>query len=116
MSESTAYSQKCVSPAAALFPVAPFIHVKNKTNYECYRLSFHRNDCCNCLGFIDQLECLELPPYSSADVLDIVESAQEPLQLQKFGVVLIVKPRFNGDAIIDLISKGMRPANNAFLA
>lgn len=59
------------------------------------------------MGFIDKLEGLELPPDGSSDVLGIVECAQEPFQLEKLAVILVIKPRFNGDSIVYLIAKGV---------
>jgi hypothetical protein len=60
------------------------------------------------LGLVDQLERLKLPPDSCSYVLGVMQRAQEPFQLQKFAIVGIVKPRFNRNSVVHLITKRMR--------
>lgn len=59
------------------------------------------------LGFINELEGLELPPNSGSDIVNIVECATESLQLQKLSVVRILEPRLNGNSVVNLVTKGV---------
>ena len=58
-------------------------------------------------GFINQLECLELPPDCGSYILYVMECTQEPFKLQELCVVLIVEPRLDRDSVVYLISKGV---------
>ena len=59
------------------------------------------------LGFINELEGLELPPNRGPDIIDIVECATESLQLQKFRVVRILEPRLDWNSVVNLVPKGV---------
>ena len=59
-------------------------------------------------GFINQLESLELPPHSSSDVLHVMERTQKSFKFQELRVILVIKPRLDGNSVVHLIPKGVR--------
>lgn len=54
------------------------------------------------------LPAAELLSHKLADVGNVVEGPQEPLQLQQLPVGRVIEPALDGDAVIDLVTKRVR--------
>ena len=55
----------------------------------------------------NELVALKLAADRLADVTAMIEAAQKLFQLEEFVIVRVVKPRFNGNAVINLVAKGV---------
>ena len=70
--------------------------------------------CVSTFTGIDKLALLHFAPSSklgsngSSNVLTVMQGVEEAPQLEEFGVIGIIKPRFNWNTVVNLISKGMR--------
>lgn len=60
------------------------------------------------LRTLDTFVRLKLTTHKTSNILLIFQSRQKCAQFQQFFIRGIIKPGFNGNPIIDLISKGVR--------
>lgn len=79
----------------------------NLTSTFTFLLLLLSNPSPSCLRIPHQLIRLKLTPHHTRDILDPMKRFAELFQFQQFGIIRIIKPRFDGNAIVDLVAKGM---------
>ena len=56
---------------------------------------------------MNEFLCTKFISDGMTDIIRQVQFAQKAFQFEQFGIRTIIKPRFNGNSIINLIAKGV---------